>query len=218
MFDTTSSAPENVVETLSARGYRVALAARCLGEERYSKAVEICKEHLAEAPGSVSGRLIYARALYHAGQIDSATEQFNHVLSLDPENLVALKYLGDIKFFKGDQLGAMADYDRLLAIDPYCTALCCCLTAATKETTRTITIRRPEEAVSESEATMSGKDVPFYTETVADLYLAQGYPRLAADVYRNLSSVSQNPRLSEKLARAEEKIKQKESSHVKKTD
>ena len=218
MFDTTNNAPENIVETLSDRGYRMAIAARCLGEERYSKAVEICKEHLTDAPASVSGRLIYARALYHAGQIDSATEQFNHVLSLDPENLVALKYLGDIKFFKGDELGAMADYNRLLAIDPYCTALCCRLTAATTETTRTITIRRPEEAVSESEAVKSGRDIPFYTETVADLYLAQGYPRLAADVYRNLSSVSHNPRLSEKLARAEEKIKQKESFHVKKTD
>ena len=68
------------------------------------------------------------------------------------------------------------------------------------------------------EAAKPGRDIPFYTETVADLYLAQGYPRLAADVYRNLSSVGQNPRLSEKLARAEEKIKQKESFHVKKTD
>ena len=218
MFNATDDTTGNVVETLCARGYRVALAARCLAEERFSRAVEICKEYLVDTPSSVSGRLIYARALFHAGQIDSATEQFNHVLSLDPENLVALKYLGDIKFYRGDELGAMADYDRLLAIDPFTTALCCRMTAAPKETTRTITIHRPEETIAGHETEKAGREIPFYTETVADLYLAQGYPRLAADVYRDLASASQNPRLTEKLARAEEKIKQKESFHVKKTD
>lgn len=215
MFDAVS----NIVDDLASRGSRVAQAAKCLEEGRFSKAVEMCKEHLAEESPTLSGRLIYARALYHAGQVDSAAEQLYHVLSRDPENLVALKYLGDIKFTRGDEHGAMADYCRVLAIDPYCRGLKSPLVKAKRETTHTITLRRSEEeALSELSARQITRDIPFYTETIADLYLAQGYPRLAAEVYRNLSTSSQNPRLLEKLNIAEEKSKHKESSHVKKTD
>ncbi|UCG60946.1 MAG: tetratricopeptide repeat protein [Candidatus Zixiibacteriota bacterium] len=214
MFD----AALNVTDDLASRGSRVAQAARCLEEGRFSKAVEICKEHLAEEPPTLSGRLIYARALYHAGQVDSASEQLYHVLSMDPENLVALKYLGDIKFMRGDEHGAVADYNRVLTIDPYCRGLKSPLVKARRETTHTITLRRAEEEVSQLAAKQVTREIPFYTETIADLYLAQGYPRLAAEVYRNLSTSSQNPRLLEKLNIAEEKSKHKENSHVKKTD
>lgn len=208
----------DIIDQLSSRGYRPAMALKYLDEGRFSRAVEICKEHLAEESPTLSGRLIYARALYHASQIESATEQFYRVLSMDPENLVALKYLGDIKFAKGDEPGAMADYNRVLSIDPYCRALCCPRETSAKETTRTITLRRSQETVAEISSGISTREVPFYTETIADLYLAQGYPTLAAQVYRNLSTLGQNPRLLDKLAKAEEKSKQKESPHVKKTD
>ena len=140
------------------------------------------------------------------------------MLSVDPENLVALKYLGDIKFSTGNEHGAMADYGRVLAIDPYCRALASPRRAVVKETTHTITLRRSQEVVAELSPRMAAREIPFYTETMADLYLAQGYPLLAAEVYRNLSTSGQNPRLLEKLARAEEKSKQKENPHVKKTD
>jgi tetratricopeptide (TPR) repeat protein len=209
---------ENLIETLIGRRCRVAVAARCLAEGRYSKAVEICREQLAEQPASLSSRIIYARALFHAGQTESAADQFYRVLSVDPENLVALKYLGDIKYAAGDEPGAMADYGRVLTIDPCCRALFCQVRTAKTETTRTITIQRPEETLAGPVTNLKAREIPFYTETIADLYLAQGYPRLAADVYRSLSTADQNPRIMEKLTMAEEKTKQKESSHVKKTD
>jgi hypothetical protein len=44
---------------------------------------------------------------------------------------------------------------------------------------------------------------------MADLYLAQGYPRLAATVYKVLHERSRHPRFLEKLAKAEEKVKAK---------
>ena len=216
MFAIANSHDPDFVEALISRGHRAALAAKYLSEEKYSKAVELCKEYLADHPVSLSGRLIMARALYHAGQLESAEKQFYRVLSVDPDNLVALKYLGDLMFASGDEMGAEANWRRVLQIDPYSQALHSKVKPAKKETTHTITIRRPQEA--SVEAGQSLKEIPFCTETVGDLYLAQGYPRLAADVYRSLSSVSENPRLNEKLLKAEEKIKQKETSNVKKTD
>ncbi len=125
MFDLEATPETTVTERLAAVGYAPAVAAKFFAEGKYSRAVEICKEALADDTKLVSVRLIYAKALYHAGQRESAAEQFYAVLSLDPENLVALKYLGDIKFAEGDQYTALAHYRRVLEIDPGCRELWC---------------------------------------------------------------------------------------------
>ena len=95
-------------DRLAADGYWPAQAARALREGTYSRAVRLCREFLAEQPNLVSGRLIYAEALYRSGQLESATEEFHRVLALDPEHEVALKRLGDIRFASGDYPAALA--------------------------------------------------------------------------------------------------------------
>ncbi len=197
------------MERLAVRGYWPARAARHLAEGKYSSAVEICREHLHEQSGIVSGRIIYAAALYLTGQLESASEQFYHVLSLDPDNIVALKYLGDIEFQLGDEVAALASYRRVLEIDPHCRGLASELNRVPRQTTRTIIIARGEE-ITDFATRGSLRRLPFYTETIGDLFLAQGYPRLAADVYRTLNENNENPRLSGKIQQAEAKIKHRE--------
>ena len=209
MTDQLEQEKRPLVDQLAAEGYWVALAAKYLEEGKYSGAVRLCKEHLSEKPDLISGRLIYATALYRAGQTESAAEQFHHVLSLDPDNLVALKYLGDIKFITGDELAAMANYRRILEIDPCCRGLKSEVSERPKATTRKITLTRGVESRPERISSRL-RDIPFYTETMGDLYLAQGYSRLAVAVYRRLVERNQNPRLAEKLANLEEKIREKE--------
>ena len=218
MFEKRQSQVGSTTDELSARGYAPAVAAGCLADGRYSKAVEICREHLEADPALLSVRLVMARALYHAGQTESAQEQFYHILSIDPDNIVALKYLGDIKYAAGDVLGAIAGYQRVLVIDPDCRALCSPVSSRKRETTRTIAIKRPVESTEPASAKESLRQIYFYTETMGDLFLAQGHPRLAAEVYRSLGESRQNPRLEEKLARAELKVQDKETQNVKKTN
>ncbi|MEW6413111.1 MAG: tetratricopeptide repeat protein [Candidatus Zixiibacteriota bacterium] len=218
MFKEVPGATGFVVDELSAKGYPAALASMHLREGRFSRAVEICREHLAQAPSLLSLRLVYARALYHAGQAEPATEQFYRVLGQDPDNVVALKYLGDIKYTSGDEFGALSNYGRIQQIDALSRVLSCPIPRGRPETTRTITLKRTEEEAAAVKTAESRRAIPFYTETVGDLFLKQGYARMALDVYRELSRSGSNPRIAEKLALAEEKIKEKESSHVKKTD
>ncbi|MFZ5980824.1 MAG: hypothetical protein ACOYVF_09355 [Candidatus Zixiibacteriota bacterium] len=194
---------------LADKGYWPAVAARCLAEGKYSRAVEICLENLPRDYNLLSGHLIYGTALYLAGQIEPATEQFYQALALDPDNIVALKYLGDIKFKAGDEFSALAHYQRVLEIDPDCQGLRCALVTQHHETTRTITITRGSETEVRKPARML-RNIPFYTETMADLYLAQGHTRLAAEVYEYLNRLSDNPRLKDKLARVRENEKEKE--------
>jgi len=153
---------------LAVGGYLPARGATALQEGRYSRAVEICRTHLPSEPELISGRLVYARALFHAGQLDSAATEFYRVLSHDPDNQVALKYLGDLLFGRGDEFGALAHYQRILEIDPACQGLHCDLKAKTTETTRTVTLRRTCEKRTDESTRVPLREIAFYTETMGD--------------------------------------------------
>ena len=196
-------------DRLADQGYWVAIAARRLREGKYSEVVRLCGENLEADMTPLSARLIYAQALYRSGQIESATEQFHRVLSLDPENLVALKCLGDINHASGDDFAAMANYGRVMDIDPYCRGLKSEITQARARTTRTITLLGRSETRTEPQDQL--REIPFITETIGDLYLDQGHPRLAARVFRKLAESGSSPRIAEKLALAESKIKEKDN-------
>jgi hypothetical protein len=69
---------------------------------------------------------------------------------------------------------------------------------------RTITIsHEAEPTVDDSDASAPKWKIHFYTETIGDLYLAQGHLRLAAEVFRTLNERNHNHRLAEKLAEAQ---------------
>ena len=169
----------------------------------------MCRENSESEDTPVSARLIHAQALYRSGQIDSAADQFHKVLAVDPENLAALKYLGDIGYAAGDNFTAMANYGRVLEIDPYCRGLASEMRQRRARTTRTITLLgRPETRPEPADRL---REIPFFTETIGDLYLTQGHPRLAAAVFRKLTESDESPRIAEKLSLAESKIKEKEN-------
>jgi hypothetical protein len=122
---------------------------------------------------------------------------------------VALKNLGDLRFAAGDELAAMAFYQRAMEIDPFCRGLVSVLKMKQKETTRTITLRRADETNADTSRREMPR-IPFFTETIGDIYLAQGHPRLAAEVFRTLGE-SGGPRVLEKLQRAEKKARERET-------
>jgi tetratricopeptide (TPR) repeat protein len=200
---------ESSIACLSRDGYWAAWAAQHVTAGEYADAIQLCKERLAVEPQLLSARIAYGVALARAGQAESAKEQFFYVLSTDPDNLVALKHLGDIAFAEGDEFSAMAKYERILEIDPYCRGVASDFTNRKIERTHTVTLVRPEEP-ARSHDTVPLRAIPFYTETMGDLYMAQGYHRLAATVYRVLHDRGRHPRLQDKLLQAEEKIKSKE--------
>ncbi|MBD3401718.1 hypothetical protein GF420_02395, partial [candidate division GN15 bacterium] len=132
---------DSLTDRLASMGYWPARAQKLVRQGKYASAVELCKEHLTAEPELVSGRVIYATALYLAGQTEPAAEQFYAVLSRDPDNLVALKYLGDIKYASGDELTAMTYYQRVQTLDPDGRGLACPCHPKQTETTRTVTIK-----------------------------------------------------------------------------
>ena len=82
------------------------------------QAIRICEEFLPQQPGHMSGHIVYGQALYEVGRMPEARTVFETALGLDPENLIALRHLGDIARDQGDHSAARGWYDRVLDADP----------------------------------------------------------------------------------------------------
>ncbi len=82
------------------------------------QAIVICEEFLPQQPGHMSGHIVYGQALFEAGRLPEARAVFETALGLDPENLIALRHLGDIAHGQGDDVAARSWYLRVLDADP----------------------------------------------------------------------------------------------------
>ena len=117
MFEFTKQSQNNSAISLIENGYWPARAQKEFDDQKYSKVVELCRDYVNNGCTLLSGRLLYAKALFHAGQVDSALQQLFHILSCDSDNIAALKYLGDCKFKQGDELGALNCYQKVWSLD-----------------------------------------------------------------------------------------------------
>ena len=90
---------------------------------QHKRAIEICRAHLAQMPGHMSGQIVFGQALFEAGEWEEARTVFGRALALDPENLIALRSLGDMSLQAGDTAEARSWYMRLLDADPKDTAV-----------------------------------------------------------------------------------------------
>ena len=84
----------------------------------FEQAIFICQEFLPQQPGHMSGHIVYGQALFESGRHDEARSVFETALALDPENLIALRHLGDIARAHGDNETARGWYRRVLESDP----------------------------------------------------------------------------------------------------
>jgi hypothetical protein len=82
------------------------------------QAIMICEEFLPQQPGHMSGHIVYGQALYESGKLPESRVVFETALGLDPENLIALRHLGDISRSQGELADARRWYDRVLEADP----------------------------------------------------------------------------------------------------
>ena len=82
------------------------------------QAIALCQEHLEGQPGNMNGHVVYGQALFDSGRYDESQVTFTAALGLDPENLIALRHLGDIARLGNDAAVAVDWYKRVLDADP----------------------------------------------------------------------------------------------------
>jgi tetratricopeptide (TPR) repeat protein len=84
----------------------------------FDQAIFICQEYLPQQPGHMSGHIVLGQALFEAKRLPEARTVFETALTLDPENLIALRHLADISRELGEVSVARGWYERVLQADP----------------------------------------------------------------------------------------------------
>jgi tetratricopeptide (TPR) repeat protein len=118
------------------------------------QAIAICRAHLAQQPGHMSGHVVYGQALYDARRVEEARSVFEKALALDPDNAIVLRQLGDIAREKGESDEAKHWYTRALDIDPNDREIAAYIAELTEPVTEAATpeAATPEAATSEAAA------------------------------------------------------------------
>ncbi|MFH2037047.1 MAG: hypothetical protein ABIJ45_11635, partial [Candidatus Zixiibacteriota bacterium] len=200
-----------LLNELKGKGYWPVIAKDYLNQEKFSRTIELCNMRQNESPEILSGRIILAQALFHSGQMEAAENLFYEILRVDPENIASLKYLGDIKFGAGEEATAYSYYKKVIEIDPLSNCLHSPIMSNKSERTKSLTLARGGEGVSISMAGL--KNLPFKTETIGDLLLAQGHTRLAHEVFSELAKAG-SPRIIKKLEEVKEALKTGKGNNV----
>ncbi len=183
------------------------LADACRKIGRNDEAIEICRRGLLIHPEYASGHVVLGKCLYDSSKFEEAEESFEYVLGLDPENLVALKYLGLILSAKGDQSKAAAFFNRILELDPENKEIL--------EKTVELEDLEDEEILDLKpivEDGFEGNEINLHstgdaatsdelaTVTLADIFASQGYKAKAAKIFKEvLNKDPENEIIREKL-------------------
>jgi tetratricopeptide (TPR) repeat protein len=83
---------------------------------QFDESVDTCRAGLAVHPGYLSARVTLGRALLELNQLEAAQGELEHVLRNAPENLAAIRGLGEIHHRRGELAEALAQYRAALAL------------------------------------------------------------------------------------------------------
>lgn len=149
------------------------------------EALEILNKGLAFHPNYPLAHLILGKCNFDKRKLEQAKESFKKTLSLDPQNIVALRMLAQTCEAIKDEDGQIEAYKGILAIDPFDAP-------AKEKLTQLESLRRKE---------------PLYTVAMAEEYEKQGDLEKALSIYENLSFTTPNDLvLEQKVTELKEKI------------
>jgi tetratricopeptide (TPR) repeat protein len=84
----------------------------------HEQAITTCREGLEKHPNYFSARVALGRALLEAESLEEARVEFEQVLSQVPENLLALKFLGETYHGLGQLENALLKYRLASTLSP----------------------------------------------------------------------------------------------------
>ena len=145
------------------------------------KSIEICEDGLNRYPDYASAHVILGKCFYDKGATERSKGEFERVLELDSENMVALKFLGDILLGEDKRNEAAEFYRKLLAIDPTNEGISKSLEEMEKDF-------KAKEIDLDDEKIIKKTKQPreLATMTLAGIYASQGYYSKALSMYEDI--------------------------------
>jgi len=143
-------------------------------------AIEILDRGLEKMPHYASAHVILGKCYYDKGATERSKAEFRRVLELDGENLVALKFMGDILLAEDKRAEAAEFYRRILSID----ATNAEVARALKEMEASFVVK--EIDLADAKAMRDERPRELATMTLAGIYAAQGYYNKALRIYHDV--------------------------------
>ncbi len=174
METTLAQNPRSLVFAQLADAYR--------REGRLEEAIQICQEGLAHHVTYASAYMVLARSYKEKGDLLPAREAFQRVLGLDPESVLAHHFLGEIAEARDEIPEALDAYRAALIFHPFDKEIRAAverLQARTEGEVRTV----PPEVPKRLQEPPASETEPLATETLGDLFAAQGLHDQAAEIY-----------------------------------
>ncbi|HEX9284044.1 MAG TPA: tetratricopeptide repeat protein [Nitrospirales bacterium] len=140
---------------------------------QFGKAIEVLQEGLKKFPKLVSARVLLGEVHMTSGDFESAKVELEQVIKAAPDNFAAHRKLVLIYRDMGDKQAAAKACDAILNANP-----------KDREMTE---LREQLRAESEAETPQVGTE-EIDSETLAELYIAQGHPDKGLEVYRRLAA------------------------------
>src|SRR5215204_1333648 len=109
---------EEIVARDPATALYLPLAERWTLQGRLDEAVRLCEERRMRPGRGVGDRIVLGRAYLAQGRLGEARAEFQAALSLDRENVAALKALGGILSHQGNHEEAAGYYRAVCRVDP----------------------------------------------------------------------------------------------------
>ncbi len=145
------------------------------------RAIELCENGINTYPDYASAHVILGKCYYDKGATERARAEFQRVLELDSENLVALKFMGDILYAE-DKHGEASEYfKKLLSIDPTNKEVSTSVGEIEKEFRIKEIDLEDDKSVRKVERSRE-----LATMTLAGIYAAQGYYNKALKIYNDI--------------------------------
>jgi tetratricopeptide (TPR) repeat protein len=147
----------------------IGLAEEYRASGRLSEAIRTLEKGVSTHPRYVSAKVALARAYLEAGRTGDATALFTRILALDPGNLIAARALAGILLSRGEPVEALKNYRLYRALSGD---------------------RSVDEVIGRIEAELAPAPAPAVEpqgRVLAELYLEQGHPAEALEVYDELA-------------------------------
>jgi tetratricopeptide (TPR) repeat protein len=162
------------------------------------RAIEILEKGLERFPQYASAHVILGKCFYDKGASERAKNEFARVLELDPENMVALKFTGDILLAEDRRVEAAECYRKILVIDPTNEAVA----RALKDMEASFVVK--EIDLADAKGVRDERPRELATMTLAGIYAAQGYYNKALKIYGEvLEREPENREAKEMVAKLE---------------
>jgi tetratricopeptide (TPR) repeat protein len=158
------------------------------------KAIEIVEKGLEKFPQYASAHVILGKCFYDKGATERAKAEFTRVLDVDAENMVALKFMGEIFLAEDKRADAAEYFKKILVIDPTNEDVA----HALEEMEESFVIREIDLGGEKPVRDEHPRELA--TMTLAGIYAAQGYYGKALKIYRDVLEREPGNREAQEMA------------------